>query len=156
MQAEACAHTSRQLRSRCFARAGSCEGGLHTAWAFGPVGQRGRAPAHTRRAVARYPLHARVRHVNVGLLGRSTHSKEQCQGLPLGLSSWLSVCSDRQAADGRAAGLIRNHVCADQCDIAPVETALSRVEASSLQRVFQVNAFGPILVSKVPNVSHGP
>jgi hypothetical protein len=36
------------------------------------------------------------------------------------------------------------------------ETALARVEASSLQRVFQVNAFGPILVSKVPNVSHGP
>ncbi len=29
------------------------------------------------------------------------------------------------------------------------ETALSRLDSSSLHKVFQVNAFGPILVSKV-------
>ncbi len=29
------------------------------------------------------------------------------------------------------------------------ETALSRVEAANLQKVFALNAFGPILVSKV-------
>ena len=31
----------------------------------------------------------------------------------------------------------------------PAETALSRLDSSSLHKVFQVNAFGPILVSKV-------
>jgi len=31
------------------------------------------------------------------------------------------------------------------------ETALSRVEAANLQKVFALNAFGPILVSKVGN-----
>ena len=31
----------------------------------------------------------------------------------------------------------------------PAETALSRLDSSCLHKVFQVNAFGPILVSKV-------
>lgn len=33
------------------------------------------------------------------------------------------------------------------------ETALARLDSSSLHRVFEVNAFGPILVSKVTTIN---
>lgn len=36
------------------------------------------------------------------------------------------------------------------------ETALSRVEAANLQKVFALNAFGPILVSKVGQHAAAP
>ncbi len=49
------------------------------------------------------------------------------------------MCSE--VGRGARAGKPRCFLCA--------ETALSRVEAANLQTVFALNAFGPILVSKV-------
>ena len=46
--------------------------------------------------------------------------------------------------------MIRNATLNTFCEIrVTTETALSRLDSASLQKVFAVNAFGPILVSKV-------